>query len=58
MYIVYITLIVSGGLFPDTALIIEYSALIPLLLLRLTKMAIVFDKISERLFGSLVHRHI
>jgi hypothetical protein len=40
------------------ALVIEYFALIPLLLLRLARMAIVFDKISERLIRSPVHRHI
>lgn len=39
-------------------LVIEYSALIPLLLLRLARMAIVFGKISERLIGSLVYRYI
>jgi hypothetical protein len=55
---VYITLIVYDGLFPDITLVIEYSALIPLLLLRLARMAIVFDKISERLLGSPVHRHV
>jgi hypothetical protein len=55
---VYITLTVSDGPFPGIALVIEYSALIPLLLLRLARIAIVFDKIPERVLGSPVHRHI
>jgi hypothetical protein len=55
---VYITLIVSDDLFPDMALVIEYSAFISLMLLRLARMAIVFDETSERLIGSPVGRHI
>jgi hypothetical protein len=54
----YIALIISGGLFLDTALVIKYSALIPLLLLRLRRILIVFDENSERLLSSPVHRHI
>jgi hypothetical protein len=54
----YIALIISDSLFLDTALVIKYSALIPLLLLRLRRMPIVFDENLERLLGSPVHRHI
>jgi hypothetical protein len=49
---VYITLTVSNGPFPSIALVIEYSALIPLLLLRLARIAIVFcwdgEEIKEK----------
>jgi hypothetical protein len=51
-------LTVSDSVFPDMAFVIEYSALIPLLLLRLAEMAIVFDKFPERLIRSLGHRHV
>ena len=50
--VMYITLIISDGLFPDIVPGIEHSALMPLMLLRLARMAIFFDKISERLVGS------
>lgn len=51
-------LIVSDGLFPDMISVIEHSALMPLNVLRLARIATIFDKISERLIGSPVHRHI
>jgi hypothetical protein len=54
---VYLTLIVSDGLFPDMAFVIKYSALVPCLLLRLVRMAIVFDKLIERHLWSPVYTH-
>jgi hypothetical protein len=54
----YIALIISNSLFLNTALVIKYSALIPLLLLCLRRMLIVFNKNLERLLGSLAYRHI
>jgi hypothetical protein len=52
---VYLTLIVFDGLFPNMAFVVKYSALISLLLLRLARMAIVFDKFMETYLGSPVH---
>jgi hypothetical protein len=49
---------VSNGLFPDMALVIEYSAFTSPPLLQQARMAIFFDEISERLIGSPVHRHV
>jgi hypothetical protein len=50
-------LIISGKTFPDMTLVIEYSALIPLLF-SLARMAILFDEILESLLGSLGYRHV